>query len=185
MRLVLISLAASLVAATPAFAAGDAGSYIGVGVTHDNFASSDDLEGFGFNGVGGTVFAGYNFPLSTSTYAGFEANFDLATAKVGDNVDAVEADHAFGASALLGFRPSDNTALYGRVGYQRGRATELTNGVEVSDSADGLRLGLGLQADLNEKLGVRVEYNHTHYYGENGTAAVNNNQAAVSLVYGF
>lgn len=185
MRLVLISLAASLVAATPAFAAGDAGSYIGVGVTHDNFASSDDLEGFGFNGVGGTVFAGYNFPLSTSTYAGFEANFDLATAKVGDNVDAVEADHAFGASALLGFRPSDNTALYGRVGYQRGLATELTNGVEVSDSADGLRLGLGLQADLNEKLGVRVEYNHTHYYGENGTAAVNNNQAAVSLVYGF
>lgn len=185
MRLVLISLAASLVAATPALAAGDAGSYVGVGVTHDNFATSGDDEGLGINGVGGTVFAGYNFPLTTSTYAGFEANFDLSTAKVGDDTAALEADHAFGASALLGFRPSEATALYSRVGYQRGRATAMAGGVEVSDSADGLRLGLGLQADLNAKLGVRVEYNHTHYYGENGATGLNNNQAAVSLVYGF
>jgi len=185
MRLVLISLAASLVAATPAFAAGDAGSYVGVGVTHDNVASSAEDEGLGINGIGGTVFAGYNFPLSASTYAGFEANFDLSTAKVGDASDAVEFDHAFGASALLGFRPSDATALYGRVGYQRGRATLVIDGDELSDSADGLRLGLGLQADLNDKLGVRVEYNRTHYYGENGDTGLNNNQAAVSLVYGF
>ncbi len=185
MRLVLISLAASLIAVTPASAAGDAGSYIGVGVTHDNIASSGDLEGAGINGIGGTVFAGYNFPLSTSTFAGFEANFDLSTAKVGDATDALEFDHAFGASALLGARPSENTALYGRVGYQRGHATYVDTGVEFSESADGLRLGLGLQADLNDKLGVRVEYNHTHYYGEDGFDGLNNNQAAVTLVYGF
>ncbi|ABD25747.1 hypothetical protein Saro_1303 [Novosphingobium aromaticivorans DSM 12444] len=185
MRLVLLSLAASLVAATPALAAGDAGAYVGVGVTHDNLASSGDDEGVGINGVGGTVFAGYNFDLTSSVYAGVEANFDLATAKIGDDTDSLEADYAFGGSALLGFRPSDSTALYGRVGYQRGRGTLTVDGTEYSDSADGLRLGLGLQADLTEKLGVRVEYNHTHYYGENGSTGLNNNQAAVSLVYGF
>lgn len=182
MRLVLISLAASLVAATPAMASG---GYVGVGVTHDNIASSADSEGLGINGLGGTVFAGYNFDLSSKTYAGFEANFDLASAKVGDDSDAIEADHAFGASALLGFRPSDATAVYGRVGYQRARSTVVVDGDEFSGSADGLRLGLGVKTDLTEKLALRVEYNHTHYYGEDGADGLNNNQAAVSLVYGF
>lgn len=183
-KFAIAAAAVAAVASAPAFAA-NSGPYIGVGVTHDNVAGGGDMEGLGINGVGGTVFAGYNFDLTSSVYAGVEANFDLATAKIGDDTDSLEADYAFGGSALLGFRPSDSTALYGRVGYQRGRGTLTVDGTEYSDSADGLRLGLGLQADLTEKLGVRVEYNHTHYYGENGSTGLNNNQAAVSLVYGF
>lgn len=185
MRLVLVPLAASLLAATPALAAGEAGPYVGVGVTHDNLATSGDDEGFGINGVGGTAFVGYNFDLGAKAYAGVEANFDLATAKIGDDVDGVEADHAFGASALLGYRLSESAAFYGRAGYQRGRATANIGGTEFSESRDGLRFGAGLQAGVTEKVAVRVEYNHTHFYGQDGDTGLNNNQAVVALVYGF
>lgn len=188
MRTVLFSLAAvAAVSASPAFAAADAGPYVGVAVTHDNVGGTGDFEGIGANGVGGSVFAGYNLALSPSVFAGVEANFDLSSADI-DAAD-IKADHAYGISGRLGFRPSDNVALYGRVGYQRGRLTTDNNlPTETHLGADGLRLGAGVEANVSGNVAVRVEYNHTHYYldlpaGVDGGLA--NNQATVGVVFGF
>ena len=190
MRTVLFSLAAvAVLTAAPAFAAADAGPYVGVAVTHDNIAGTRDAEGLGFNGVGGSAFLGYNVPVSPTVFAGLEANFDLSSAKF--DAANVKADYYYGISGRLGFRPADNVAHYGRVGYQRGRVTSGNGTVsEAQYSADGLRLGAGVEANVSRNVAVRVEYNHTHYYIDNtfvGTAnaGLANNQATVGVVFGF
>lgn len=188
MRTVLFSLAAAVaVTASPAFAAADAGPYVGVAVTHDNIATTGDAEGLGTSGVGGSAFLGYNLPVSPTVFAGLEANFDLSSADI-DAAD-LKADYAYGISGRLGFRPAENVALYGRVGYQRGRVTVDNNQpTEDHASADGLRLGAGVEANVSANVAVRVEYNHTHYYLDTPAgvnAGLANNQAAVGLVLGF
>jgi outer membrane immunogenic protein len=188
MRKVLISLAVAAAAvASPAFAAADPGPYVGAGVTHDNINGTGDAEGLGISGIGGTVFAGYNMPLGERAFAGVEANFDLSSAD--SDAARVKANYAFGGSARLGYHLSEGAAFYGRVGYQRGRAT-INNGLpsEYHQSRDGLRLGAGLEANLAGNTAVRVEYNRTHYYrgdADPANTGLDNNQATVGLVFGF
>ena len=193
MRSVAIATAFdALVVASPALAA-NSGPYFGVGVTHDNVAAGGDLEGMGINGLGGTAFAGYDIAVSEKAFIGIEANFDLASAKVGDADQRLEIDHAFGATARLGYNVNDKTALYGRVGYQRGRGTEVVEGQRFSTSLDGLRLGAGLETAVTDRVSLRAEYNHTHYSFSDeveadlapAKAGVNNNQFSIAVSYGF
>jgi outer membrane immunogenic protein len=191
MRKVLLSVATvCAVVATPAFAAAEPGPYVGVGVTHDNINGTKDLEGLGMSGIGGTVFAGYNMPIGEGAFAGIEANFDLSSADVDGGTNRIDARHAYGASARLGYRLSDSAALYGRVGYQRGRMTiDKDLPTEFSASRDGLRLGAGLEANLTGNTAVRVEYNHTRYHRDKDVdpadVGLANNQATIGLVFGF
>ena len=113
MRKVLLSLAiAATAVASPAFAAAEPGPYVGVGVTHDSYNGTQDAEGLGFSGVGGTVFAGYNLPIGEKAFAGIEANFDLASADVENAGGSIDARNSFGASARLGYRLSDSTRIF-------------------------------------------------------------------------
>lgn len=198
-KIAIVSAVAALAVATPALAA-NSGAYVGVGVTHDNFGGSADWENSenDVDGIGGTVFAGYDFKLSENVFAGVEANFDLASAKAGTKTNSFELDNAFGASARAGYNLNSSTALYGRVGYQRARTTTTsTSGTATtkkSTSYDGLRLGAGLETALTEQLSLRFEYNRTHYYltaaekkllaaGKKG--GYNNNQFSIGVAYGF
>lgn len=189
MRKLVFSLAASMAVATPALAAADAGPYVGAGVTYDSINGTQAAEGLGIAGVGGTVFAGYNLPVNGKVFGGIEANFNLASADVGDKTNGVKADNAFGASVRLGYDLSNTAAFYGRVGYQRGRASVYSGGTKTSGSRDGLLLGAGLEANLTQKVGVRVEFDHVNYYRDKAVDPANiglaDNQATVAVVYGF
>jgi outer membrane immunogenic protein len=173
--------------------ADNSGPYVGLGITHDNLATGGDIEGLGFNGIGGTVFAGFNVPLSEKAFAGLELNFDLLTAKVGDDTDAVKADNAFGVSARLGANLNDNSSLYFRGGWQRGKAGTLESGASYSDTRNGLRLGAGIETSLSSSMRLRFEYNRTHYYMNDEdkdlleplTGSINNDQFVAGLVIGF
>jgi outer membrane immunogenic protein len=55
------------------------------------------------------VAAGFDFPLGSSAFAGFEGNYHFGT-------DALDSD--YGASVRLGFRAEGGTKLYVRGGYQ-------------------------------------------------------------------
>ena len=172
MRLVALSLAAALVA-TPAMAEDFAGPYVGAGVTLDNFQGSGSLEGIGFSGLGGTVFAGYDMPLGESAFAGVEANADVNSA---DLDGAIDADWAWGAGARLGYKLNESTALYGRVGYAR---TRLSSG-GTHQWLDGVRYGVGLQTGLTEQLSLRAEVTQINFEDD-----LINNQGALTLSYGF
>lgn len=182
-----IAAVAATIAAVPAMAA-EAGPYVGVGVTLDNYGTTGGNEGLGMSGVGGTVYGGYNMPLTPKVWAGVEANFDIASADADYGGYKVKADHSYGIAGRLGYNVSDSTAVYGKVGYQRGRLTD-TDGIDKSRSnRDGLRLGGGVETALTEKVGLRLEYNHTHYYADKDAvnqSGIQNNQATVGVNYKF
>ena len=191
-KFAIIAAAVAAVAAAPALAA-NSGPYIGAGVTHDNLSGGGDAEGIGMSGVGGTVFAGYDLPLSENTFAGVEVNFDLASAKLGDDVNSFEADHKFGVTGRLGFNVSEGVALYGRVGYQRGRASITVEGDKVSESRDGLLLGGGIEAAVSESIAVRAQYSRTHFYPTaadkltfgSDNVGLNLDQFQLAVLFGF
>ena len=189
-KIAFIAAVAAAAVSAPAFAQG---AYVGVGVTHENTSTSADLEGVGFSGVGGTILAGYSLPLSGNVFAGVEANFDLSSAKLGDKVDGLEADHAFGISARLGTNLNDKTSLFGRVGYQRGRLSFTADSVKESESFDGVRFGAGVQTAVSEKVSLRAEYGRTHYYLNDADrkalapkkGGYNTDQFSMAVVFGF
>jgi len=187
MRYIALAAVAALGVSAPAFAAADNGPYFVVGATHDDINGTAAAKGLGIDGLGATAALGYNMAFGQS-FAGVEANFDLSGAKLGDKTNGLYADNQFGISGRFGYHLSEGAAFYGVAGYQRGRASGYSAGVKSSESRDGLRLGAGLEAKVAGPLGVRVEYNHTHFYRAN-TDPVNtglaNNQAVVGLVYGF
>ena len=192
-KFAIIAAAVAAVAAAPALAA-NSGPYIGAGVTHDNLSSGGDTEGLlSLSGIGGTVFAGYDLPLSENTFAGAEVTFDLAPAKLGDDVDSFEADHKFGVSGRLGYNVSEGVALYGRVGYQRGRASTTVEGVKVSESRDGLLLGGGIEAAVSDSIAVRAQYSRTHFYPTaadklnfgSDNVGLNLDQFQLAVLFGF
>jgi outer membrane immunogenic protein len=190
MRIVAISLAtAALAVAAPAFAAGDAGAYAGIAITHDSVNGTGTAEGLGFDGVGGSAFLGYNLPVSNAMFAGVEANFDLASADIGDKTNGVKADHKYGVSGRLGYKVSEGAAFYGKVGYQRGRLSDYTAGVQTTSSRDGLLLGAGVEADLSSNVAMRLEYSRTRFNRDAALdpvgAGLSSNQAAVGVQFKF
>jgi outer membrane immunogenic protein len=176
MRYVVLAAVAATLASTPAMAEDFAGPYIGAGVTLDNIQGSGQLEGYGFSGVGGTVFAGYDMAVSNGVFAGVEANFDLSTAD-DDIAPNTKIDMGWGISGRLGTKLNANTGLYGRLGYAQARAK--TAGFS-SEWGEGVKYGLGIQTGLSDQLSLRAEVNQINYEGD-----LINNQAQLSLSYGF
>lgn len=193
MRISYFAVALGALAVCSPAIASNTGPYIGIGATHDNVATSGDLEGAGINGLGGTIIAGYDFPIGEKAFIGVEGNFDLLSAEAGDSDVGFKVKNSFGGSARLGFNVSESTALYGRVGYQRGRASESLDGESFSGSRDGLRFGLGVETSLSTKTALRFEYNRTRYsLGLDSeekeflgieSAGITNNQAVVAMVF--
>jgi opacity protein-like surface antigen len=186
-------IAAAAVAATfvaaPAFAAAEPGVYLGLGATYDNVVGTQSAEGLGVSGLGGTVFAGYNLPLGNNVFTGIEGNFDLSTADAGDQTNGAKAVHQYGATARLGYNLSNGAAAYVRAGYQRGRAAEYIGGTRFAASRDGLLLGAGVEANLTEKVALRVGFDHTIFYRDKAVDPAGfglaNNKATFGVIYGF
>lgn len=191
-KIALVAAVAVAAVSTPALAK-NSGPYVGVGVTHENVSTSSDLEGVGFSGIGGTVFAGYNLPVSEQVFFGVEANFDLSSAKMGSTLGGIEADNAYGFSGRIGASLNEKTSLYGRVGYQRGRLGFTALGVKETESFDGLRFGAGVETAVSEKVSLRAEYGRTHYSLSKESrdalapeqGGYNNDQFQLAVVFGF
>ena len=173
------------------------GPYVGAALTADSvtvggediFENGDEFRGLGDSGVGGSIFAGYNFLFGTAGVAGLEINGDISTAKLvfDDTVDRVQikAKEGFGVTARVGAAINNQTLLYARGGYQRTRVRfsdpdDVAFG-SFSEWGDGVRAGVGLESSFgggNTKF--RVEYNYNNY-----EAGVLNHQALAGIVLGF
>lgn len=191
MRISIFGATLAVLAFSSPAMASNTGAYVGVGATHDNVATSGDIEGLGINGVGGTIVAGYDFAIGADAFLGVEANFDVLSAEAGDSDFGFKVKNSFGGSTRLGFNISDSAAIYGRIGYQRGRATDQVDGESFSGSRDGLRFGLGLETSLSQKASVRFEYNRTRYSAsdedkellDTDDIGITNNQAVVAVIF--
>lgn len=193
MRFVILAAAAAAVA-TPAMAEPFAGPYAGVEVGVDNyevkgsdvFVAGDKADGVSGNGIVGGIYAGFDLPLSTSLFAGIEANASLSGAKASyeDTANATElrirAKETYGATVRVGAMVNDSTGLYARAGWANTKFKASLNGVSDSDRDDALVLGAGVETRVGANASVRVEYNRADY-----SDFVKNNQIKAGLSYRF
>ncbi|NML95126.1 outer membrane protein [Novosphingobium olei] len=175
MKSIFLAASAALVVASPVAAREFNGPYVGAGATLDNVQGSGPAEGLGANGVGGTVFAGYDIAMG-KTFAGLEANADIYSADVDLGGATAKADWGWGIGGRVGYKLNEGTALYGRLGYARARAS--AGGFH--EWADGVRYGAGIETSLSSKVSLRAELSQFNYEQD-----VINNQVSLSLAYGF
>lgn len=186
MRTVALSLLASLAVASPALAETFSGPYLGIEIGLDNYETKlPGVNGVSQNGVVGGVYAGYDIPLSSSIFAGVEANASLSDAKstVDDGTDVfrLKSKESFGASARLGAMLNDSTGVYGRVGWVNTKFKASVNGVGAgSDNDDALALGGGIETRVGSNASVRLEYTYADY-----SDSVSNNQIKAGVAYRF
>lgn len=216
-KIMMAALAGSAISiAAPGLAESFNGPFIGVELTRDAYelkAKNVDLGGgnqFSFdgisgNGVGGGIYLGYDHALGSQAFAGVEASANIAGGKIsaalpGLGHGKIKANHSFGLSGRLGFKPAENIGIYTRLGWERTRfkanLTDITTTVPSQQSGKTSRsafaYGLGLEAYLSENMSLRAEYNIQNY----GSAGINkelgikgikvdNGQVSLGLAYRF
>jgi outer membrane immunogenic protein len=171
---VLITLAAFAVTSSAAFA-GD-GAYLGgvigrdVGVTSTTFPApgGGTLEN-GMSGFAGGVFGGYGFDfdqfnVAAEAFANYSGSDGNTTAGGAGNVKTA-IQYNYGLAVLPGFKFTDETAMYGRLGFTRGafRASGTLLPASVNADLNGLQLGIGIETTLSDTLTARGEYVYNKY----------------------
>ncbi|HMA11723.1 MAG TPA: porin family protein, partial [Steroidobacteraceae bacterium] len=69
----------------------------------------------------------------------------------------------YGISGRLGWLPSNNVMLYGRLGWQRTTLEYSAPGFSDEQDHDGMRVGLGAEVAMTGNWLMRADYAHTFY----------------------
>lgn len=157
----------------------------------------------GGNGVDGQLFVGYGTVFENRYTLAAEAFGDLASAKGIQNsayiqptifsaitTASLRLNNTVGIALLPGFMLNDFTTFYGRIGWAYSSFTRARSGllpsvgegilvgipVSTSKNTNGIQLGLGLNAAVNDSFSIRGEYNWESYNEVNYhvTSTVNN-----------
>lgn len=201
MKKIALALVASVAVTGVAHAEPFQGPYVGAAVVRDAYEVKGDLDiadveveadGLSANGVGGSVYAGYDHSFG-SLFAGVEGNATLtsasATLSVDDEFDArVRARESFGLSGRVGAKVADSTGIYARLGWQttkfKASLAEGTTKLSGKDWQDAFVYGAGLETALSPNTSVRVEYT-IEDYGSAGLGVdglhVDNNKLALGV----
>lgn len=173
MRFIFAFVASALLASAPAFAADDAGFYVGAGIG-DGSVTVDIDEASDFDGsdTAFKVFGGYKF----MKYVGVELEYvDGGDAEdqwresfegVTEELKVTIGFSGFNASAV-GFLPiGEKFSVFGKVGFMmwdadlRARYSfdGFSDSESDSESGTDFSWGVGAGFDFTDNLGVRVEY---------------------------
>ena len=161
-----------------------AGAHLGHGTlgteltgVHNTVSAPAAFTGdFANTGFTGGFFAGYGHTIN-QLYVGVEleaeaANFgwehERVTGGAGGRDFAVDKRGGYGASLRVGYVLPNGGLLYGRVGavetrfntfYDRGASGP----INVSNTLDGTRFGLGAEIPASQNAFVRMDYSYTRY----------------------
>lgn len=163
-----------------------AGPYVGVQAGHLNLTSEfDGIRGGGGAGRGPLEFDGAGDGGTAGVFVGFEdgvgrwraaleleadkseAEWDHFNAPDGRLFDA-QREYSYGASALVGYLMNERALLYGRVGVVRTRFDtdyRIGSGNDFSEehTQTGLRVGVGTEVTLTDRMFWRADYTFTDY----------------------
>jgi len=172
---ILLAGGLALLPAVPAMAQDGLRLEVQGGYDHMNFPDQTGNAPGATAGGGRAVFgvgAGYDVPLSGPVFAGIDTNVDFGS-KSSCNAGVVSAgDQLCGklksdwdVGARLGVHAGP-AAIYGRVAYDRTTfattyTDPLANVSYASKSADGLRLGAGVEYNLTPMVYTKAEYRWT------------------------
>jgi outer membrane immunogenic protein len=160
---------------------------------NDTFYYSRPAQGF----TGG-LYAGYGW-MPGRVYIGGEAEANLDGYEMKEDVaDGTRnrwgMNYTYGASLRGGYRITNTAMLYGRVGAVRSGVEYQSNrGRHSEEELWGLRMGVGMEIAMTDKVMVRGEYTHTAYEkmtyldanGQPDELAPRENLFRVGLAYKF
>lgn len=124
------------------------------------------IDGISASGGEGGLFVGFGMKPTPITYAGIEAEYNWSGAEHTDNLFGfkIQDNDNYGISGRVGWLPSSNVMLYGRLGWQRAALEYDYGGVFTSEQDhDGVRVGLGAEVALTSNVLMRADYAHTFY----------------------
>lgn len=152
----LLITTAILTATTGIAVASSSSPYVGVGTGINVVTGSSSV----FRGMPLNIFAGYGATVAQNIYLGGELFGTVGTLQVTDNTSgtsSLKTTYGFGASFMPGLILADHTMAYVRMGVVRTRFSNL------SSSATGGQVGLGMQTSLAQNWDLRGEYDYTGY----------------------
>lgn len=157
-KLLLASLL--LISATPAFAEG---FYLGAEATYrSSELLINDIKVESKSGIGGGIYAGYQFSPYLSTEIGYR-NLGNINFKEGATAKA----DVFQASVLGAYPFTTNFSVYGRLGVANLKSSLKDDHYTYQDRNETKALlGLGIEYAITQKISVRSEL--SEYVGNNG-----------------
>lgn len=178
-KFVILSSAAALLCATPAFAQDEtlfSGPYVGAYVGYDHVTinskstgDSGSKDGVAFGGI-----LGYNADMGNMV-AGIEAEIGDASTSDGETDLIVAGDEAkisanldLFIGARLGVKASPNTLIYVKGGYANTKVNVAYNdhagfSFDESDDLGGFRVGGGVEIAASDRVSLRAEYRYSDY----------------------
>lgn len=186
-----IMAAASVMAASPAFAETFDGPYVGVqaGLNHDRARGADtdigevNVRDSRDSFIGG-AFAGYNYRLTPHVVIGAEGSFDIgADDALRSGAAVIDPNHSFDLAARVGYLVTPETLLYVRGGYENMRARISDGTATGHDTFDGWSVGGGVERAILQNVTARIEYRYSDL-GNNGHD-FDRHQALVGVAYHF
>lgn len=175
------------------------GIYVGgqLGWAFGNFDNSTGgvSNDFSDNGVGGGVYAGYNFQVTPNVVVGLETDFNLTdlekTGTVGGLSLKSSSDWNANFRGRLGYA-FDRYLIYGAGGLALADLEASANGFKDSKTALGWTLGAGAEAAITQNIVARFDYTYQDFGDQNfnlgGTGVnsdFNNHQVRAGVAYKF
>lgn len=158
-----MSAAGASYAATP-FNGFYVGGQLGYSVYDINLSEPGaSVDGVSASGAEGGVFGGWGIKLTPTTYGGLEAEYNWSGAEHTTDGFKIEDKDNWGIGGRLGWLPSNNVMLYGRLGWQRATLEYSGLGLSSEEDHDGVRVGLGAEVAMTSNWLMRMDYAHTFY----------------------
>ncbi|NTF17586.1 porin family protein [Agrobacterium rubi] len=151
-----VALALSLGVANAGEAKFD-GAYTGVQGSYSKLDSDVDIDGFGAG-----AFGGYGKTFG-NWYVGGELSADYSKVDGKSNGLELEKKYSYGAAARVGYLVTPNVLGYGIAGIERGKFEAKAGDLKASDELNGLRLGIGAETFVHEKVSIRTEVNYVNW----------------------
>ena len=117
------------------------------------------------------AYAGYGQVFSNNLYLGGEidlGSIDMSgKGQIGTAPAKLDIDENFSLSVRAGYVVSDDSLLYGRIGWQRSAySVDVGSGASrltYDGTLDGVRYGVGYDYALTDQITLRAEYNRTDF----------------------
>ncbi len=175
------------------------GIYVGgeLGWAFGNFDNSANggQNDFNANGLGGGVYAGYNFQVTPNVVVGLETEFNLTDLEKRSSAGGLSIKSSSDWNAAFRGRLGyafDRYLIYGAGGLALADLEASANGVKDSKTAVGWTLGAGAEAAVTNNVVARFDYSYQDFGDQNfnlGGSGVksefNNHQVRAGIAYKF
>lgn len=194
--LAAVLLAPQAFAQSGAFEGGSVGYNVNLhSSTTELTVGADKLNGMGSTELGGTLQAAYGWAMGATGIISVGATYSLNDINSGEFVSTtstlkLKRRDAYSIYLEPGFKVSNGTLAYAKLGYENASALLDTQGVIVSNTIDGFSGGFGLRTMFDANLYMQAEvkqvfYNTSRFSGATADFKASGTSGSIGIGYQF